>query len=265
MLLKFFGCLSRADLSQTLRSRFLWSSWQGSWVLGRHACLGRDVLDLLNIKWPVFNIQKGRVDYLVSAIREKDKRTRTIEMAPFLRRDDVIPFMRQQEYSNSLPKHPPKFVYMDSFSELVDQIYLHKQDGWGGCCCYGDINHNDIFKSAFEERGLLDIDHLESSYRNFFNLIRERYGEVPIIFLHFPTALEKRSKYLKRANALSVAIQKLSIEFSGIYSISVDERIVSKPITADVELRDFPYHYNKETYCAFSKALNEVLIKINKM
>ena len=262
MLFKFLGCLSRADLSQILRSRFLWSSWQGSWVLGRHACLGRDVLDLLNIKWPIFNIQKGRVDYLVSAIRLKDKRTRTIKMAPFLLSDDVIPFLRQQEYSNSLPKYPPKFVYMDSFSELVDQLYLHKQDGWGGCCCYSDINHTDIFKSSFEERGLLDIDLLESSYRNFFNMIAEKYGEVPIVFLHFPTALEIRPKYLQRANAINAAIQKLSTEFRGLYSISVDECIVSRPIEADFELKDFPYHYNNNVYIYFANEVQSIFNKI---
>jgi hypothetical protein len=254
--------LSRADLSQTLRSQFLWPNWRGNWILGRHACLGRDVFDLADSNWPVFNIQKGRVDYLISAIQQKIKSTRTVEMAPFLCREDIIPFLRQQEYCRSLPKHPPKLVYMDSFAELTDQLFIHKIEGWGGCCCYGDINHTKDFKKIFREEGLLDIDNLESSYRDFFNLIRSRYGEVPIVFLHFPSALETRPKYLERGRAIFSIIEKLRNEYRGLYSISINESIVSQPIEVAPELKDFPYHYNKETYLAFSKILNEIFFKI---
>ena len=254
------GYLSRADLGQKLRSQFLWPNWRGNWILGRHACLGRDVIDLTDNSFPIFNIQKGRIDYLISALKQKNKRTRTAEMAPFLCREDITPFLRQQEYCRNLPKHPPKLVYMDSFAELADQLFVHIDEGWSGCCCYGDIDHTENFKTIFEEKGLLDIDKLESNYRDFFSLIRAKYGEVPIVFLHFPSALETRPKYLERGAAILAVIEKLANEYSGLYSIAVDESIVSQPIEVAPELEDFPYHYNKETYIAFYKALTEVLL-----
>ena len=256
------GYLSRADLSQTLRSQFLWPKWRGNWILGRHACLGRDVIDLTDNNFPIFNIQKGRVDYLISTIQQDSKRTRTAQIAPFLSREDIIPFIRQQEYCRNLPQHPPRLVYMDSFAELTDQLFIHKAEGWGGCCCYGDINHTEDFNKIFREEGLLDIDNLESSYRDFFNLIRSRYGEVPIVFLHFPSALETRPKYLERGRAILSIIEKLTDEYRGLHSIAVDESIVSQPIEVAPELKDFPYHYNKETYLSFGEKFDNILLSI---
>jgi hypothetical protein len=253
---------TRADLSQSLRSQLLWPNWRGKWVLGRHACLGNDVINLTLNKIQIFNIQKGRVDYLVTAIEDNNKRALTDKIAPYLTNKEIIPFIRQQEYCTSMPKHAPSFVYMDNFSELVDQLYIHRAGQWGGCCCYGDINHNDEFKIMFEEKGLLDIDHLESCYVSFFELIRFKYGDVPILFLHFPLELEKRTKYLDRGIAIFKVINKLAEINNNIHSISIDGSIVSKPKNASKELINFPYHYNHETYVEFAKKLNKILIEM---
>lgn len=256
------GYLSRADLSQTLRSKYIWPNWRGNWILGRHACLGRDVIDLAKNDLPIFNIQKGRVDYLISVLNKESKPAEAGSIAPFLRRKDIIPYLRQQEYCRKLPKYPPKYVYMDSFAELTDQFFIHKTEGWGACCNYTDINHSDDFKKIFRTEGLLDIDDLEKNYRNFFNFIRSRYGEVPIVYLHFPSEFEKRPKYLERGRAILLIIQKLANEYSGLHSITADEKILSKAKEVDDELKDFPYHYNIETYQSFSDKLQKILSSI---
>ena len=197
-----FGYFSRSDFGQALRSQLLWPNWQGNWILGRHACLGRSVLDLIDIGGPIFNIQKGRVDYLISCINQNETRARTAVLGSFISRKDIIPLIRQQEYCNNLPKHPPKLVYMDSFAELADQLFIHREKGWGGCCYYTDVHHTEDFKILFEERGLLDLEKIESSYRNYFDRIHVKYGEVPILFLHFPSVLEKRLKYFERGQII---------------------------------------------------------------
>jgi hypothetical protein len=254
-MINFLGFLSKSDFSQAIRSLLLWPNWKGEWILGRHACLGRDVIKLTNIQYPIFNIQKGRVDHFTNSVKQINKRTRTVDIGRFLSRRDVIPFLRQQEYCHRLPQKSPKFVYMDSYSELVDHYFQKKGEDWGACCCYSDINHSVQFKEQFNEMGLLEINNLEYAYRDFFNQIREQYGEVPIVFLHFPMCLETREKYLKRGKAIFEIIESLTLEYEALYSISIDEEMVSKPIEVAPELENFPYHYNDEAYVAFSKVL----------
>jgi hypothetical protein len=254
--------LSLAEARQIFLSCIVWPIWPSDWILGRHACLGRDVIKMSYIKTPVFNNQKGRVDFWLSCFKQSSLRTRTVELAPFLRRKDMIPILRQQEYCNKLPKHPPRFVYMDSLSELVDQLFINKKDGWGGCCYYSDINHSKQFEDNFEQKGLIDISQLESSYRNFFDQIREQYGEVPIVFLHFPSVLERRDKFLGRGQVILSVIEKLAQEYKNLYSIAIDENIVTSPIDVAPEMKDFPYHYNKETYVEFTKVLIDTLAEI---
>ncbi len=246
---------------QGLRSRFVWQNWRGKWILGRYACLGRDVINLTEINLPIFNVQKARVDYFTSCIKNDKTHTRTIEAANFFNRRDIIPLLRQQEYCSKLPRHPPSLVYMDSFSELADQIFIHKENRWRFCSCYSDLNHTDDFNGLFEEGGLLDIDKLESYYRDFFNLIRVKYGVVPIVFLHFPSSLETRPKYMERSEAILSIIEKLAREFPCLYSLNVDSKIVARPIEVVAELQDFPYHYNSATYLSFAENLRDIFKK----
>jgi len=259
-MLTIFGILSKSDFIQTVRSLLLWPNWRGKWILGRHACLGRDVFKLTDIHYPIFNIQKGRVDYFTSAAIKSNKRTHTVNLSKYLNRKDIIPFFRQQEYIHKLPKNPPILVYMDSYSELVDHYFQKKGEDWGGCCCYSDINHSEKFKEQFNEMGLIKINDLEFAYRSFFNQIRQKYGEIPIIFLHFPMQLEKRAKYIERGKAIFTIIESLATEYESIYSISINESIVFKPSTVIAELEEFPYHYNSQTYIEFSKIIKNLTI-----
>jgi|688.fasta_scaffold663493_2 hypothetical protein len=258
------GFFSRADMLQVIRLRYFWPNHRSNWILGRHACLGRDVIDMTNNRLPIFNLQKGRIDFLFKALKKNSLRTRTKIIVNYLSRKDIIPFLRQQEYCRNIPRHPPSMIYMDSFSELADQLFIHKDERWETCCCYSDVNHTEDFKGIFEEKGLLNIDELEPRYRDFFNLIRAKYGDVPIVFLHFPSALEARPKYLERSAAIVTVIEKLAKEYNRLYSISVDESLVSPPTEVAPELIDFPYHYNKETYHSFATKFNDILLGIVK-
>ena len=41
---------------------------QNKWIFSRVACLGKDVIKVLQIDLPIFNLQKGRSDYIVDSL-----------------------------------------------------------------------------------------------------------------------------------------------------------------------------------------------------
>lgn len=238
---------------QKIRRELIWPHWTGDWVLGRHACLGIDVLKLIGVSYPVLNYQKGRADIFTRRIDEGDVAIDADLIKKHLARKDVMHLVGQQKYFNKMPKIPPKFILMDSYSELVDQYFENKVSSSGFCCCYSDLIHDKRFKESFEVLGLLPLECIEDSYRKLFHNLERLYGEVPIIFLHFPTALETRDKYLIRAKSIFGAIERLANEFKMLHPIAVDENLVRMPINPILELKNFPYHFNDETYATFAK------------
>lgn len=218
------------------------------WVFGRVACMGRDVYSLLEPKVKLFNVQKGRVDYLVDVVNNPSLRAKVGKIAPYMARKDIIPMLVQEEICGQYPKSMPEFIYMDSYSELTDQLFIHKKEKWKFCCNYSDIGHGDHFDEIFENAGLLDKDDLGAKYERYFNYIRSKFGDATIVFLHFPVKLDKREKFHLRYNSILKEISRMSSLFPPFYSITVDDSIVEKPENVPEELKDFPYHYNKKTY-----------------
>jgi|LakMenEpi03Aug12_release.lakeMendotaPanAssembly.Ray.scaffolds.fasta_scaffold220332_2 hypothetical protein len=224
------------------------------WIMGRIACMGQDVLKLLNIGVPILNVQKGRIDL----ISQKSKNiVRTAQIVPFIYRDDIKDLILQQELLYGNMMKPPIALYMDSFSDLTDQLFLHRKKRWSFCANFSDINHTMEFKKKFEVIGLLSMDSLIEHYRFFFNLFRQRYPSVPIIFMHFPVKLDKREKFNFRYKKIKEAIDILEKEFQQFYSFTVDEEIVNWPEELIPGLEKFPYHYNKETYQNLANQIKE--------
>jgi len=218
------------------------------WIMGRVACMGRDVLKLLNIDVPVLNVQKGRVDYLNNIADNPKRKSRTAQVASFIERDDIKGLISQQEILYGNLKKTPIALYMDSFSELTDQLFYHRKQNWYFCANYSDINHTPEFEEKYETKGLLPVNALLEEYRLFFNSFRKKYNSVPILFLHFPVKLDKREKFHFRYQRIIEAIDILKDEFQPFYSFTVDEEIVDWPEELIPELENFPYHYNKATY-----------------
>ncbi len=187
-------------------------------------------------------------------------RPRTAVVARHMSREDIVPLIHQQEIAGALPSTPPRIVLMDSYSELTDQLFVHSRQRWEFCCNYSDIEHTNEFTKQFEECGLLPIEQLESSYRQYFSLLRSRHGNVPIVFLHFPTKLDRRERFHRRAEAILTSIERISTEFDPFYSIAIDDAVVDWPEQVDTGNSgpdDFPYHYNGATYRAFAEKIRE--------
>lgn len=236
-----------------VQARFQLRKQSRGWILGRIACLGHDVLGRMCLESTLWNIQKGRVDYLVRLQRDATIRPNTATVARHMFREDIIPLIQQQETATSYTSTPPKLILMDSFSELTDQLFIHAKNRWEFCCNYGDISDTDEFRDKFEKHGLLPIEEIDAWYRELFFNLRTRYGEIPIVFMHFPTKLDPRQIFHDRAKAIHESIQQLSLELTSLYSISVDNAIVDWPEKHGTqEFPDnFPYHYNNRTYEEF--------------
>lgn len=218
------------------------------WIMGRVACMGKDVLKLLSIDASLINIQKGRIDYLNNVNENKKCRVRSNKVISFIERDDIKYLIRQQQTGYGTKKKPPLMLYMDSYSELTDQNFVNKEKKWTFCANYSDITHSLEFQRKFESEGLLKEDDLIEQYHQFFSFIRKMYGNVPIVYLHFPVKLDNREKFKIRYLKIKEAIDKIKDEFQPFYSFEADEKIVDWPEESPPELKDFPYHYNKETY-----------------
>jgi hypothetical protein len=227
-----------------------------STIISRHACLGYDVLKLLNIKKNEINIQKGRVDYLIDCWQDSEKKAKSYFIGQYLNRPDIFECILQEEILYDWANiKTPKVLFMDSMAELADQRFKFKKGKWSFLSSFMDINHTDEFKKYFDNEGLLELELLENHFLFFFKEIRKKYGLIPIFYLHFPHKLEHRTKFITRALSIKSIIDKISESDKFLFSISADEQIVDWDENRSEEMRNFPYHYNKETYLNFAEKI----------
>jgi hypothetical protein len=219
------------------------------WVMGRIACLGFDVHKLLGARLPLVNTQKGRIDLLLSCRDDRRIRSNTSAVAPFFLRKDVLPLVAQQEAFVWPSAHPPVALFMDSYSELTDQLFTEHRTRRSFCANYSDVEHTEAFSRRYDCHGLLKQEDIEACYRAFFSAVRTDLGRIPIVYLHFPIELEQRQKFRIRHGAIVDAINAVAADFAPFHSIAVDPGLARWPDTPISEGMDaFPYHYHSSTY-----------------
>lgn len=218
--------------------------------------MGTDVLKIIFAKFQQINQQKVRVDQYVKLINGAPK-VNADEIRKHLNRTDIFPLIQQQQYLPWLKNNKNyKYIIMDSFSELTDQEFVHIKDGWSFYCHYNDLIHSEDFKNEFLCNGLLGIEKIEFYYDLYFDNIFKKFPNKKVIFIHFPTCLDKRQLYKDRGEVIKIAIEKLKGKYPNIISISIPDQFVLQH-----ENDDFPYHYGKETYMHFVNELNKQISK----
>lgn len=219
-------------------------------VLGRNACLGKEIFELLNQKehkyW-LINQQKTRVDlflqWIAGATRPSAKAVK-----PFMARLDVYPYIKEQERLTWLQKtYRPSLIILDSYSELTDQQFRHRQEGWSFCCHYTDLHHSPEFEAQFESLGLLPVERLEMAYRQFFSWLDQTYPGTEILFIHYPTKLDSREKFKLRAAEILRVIRQLAADRNNLRNIKLEDSQVDWH-----ETDNSPYHYSSATNQAFA-------------
>lgn len=231
--------------------------------MGRIACLGFDVRKLLSSRLPLVNTQKGRIDLLLGCRKTRQLRPNTAAAAQYFLRKDVIPLVAQQEAFVWPSAHPPVALFMDSFSELTDQLFTERLTRRSFSANYSDIEHTVAFTQHYDCHGLLNQETLETSYRNFFSALRKDFGRIPIIYLHFPIDLEKREKFRFRHGAIATAINAMTADFAPFHSIAANPGLARWPENSDSEGMDaFPYHYHSSTYADLAAKIRSLNIPL---
>lgn len=245
-------------LKENIKYRFRWRYLWRDWFLGRHACLGYDVLKYYKHLPREVNFQKGRADLLTAYWGNKHLLPKSTRLKKYMVRDDVLPLIRQLEFFSCLPKRAPKFILMDSFAELTDQLFTELFEGWKFCSAYGDLDQRKSFSKEFTANGILPVERMKESYSQLFDIFNSRWGAVPIYFLHFPVTLETRDAFRRRHDAIVQIIDELNLDYPNLHSITIDESRVQWPNNAGDDLKVFPYHYDEDTYLAFKSKIEDV-------
>ncbi len=217
-------------------------------ILTRNSCLGRDISRLKFKEFrnsPTLNIQKGRVDMLIKWMNGE---TTPISKAVknHLSRKDIYQHIKQQEKAIWKDVNNIEFLVMDSFSELTDQKFTHKKEGWSFLAHYSDINQTNNFKNTFQCDGLLPIEDFEKSYISFFDWFKKQYSNKNIYFIHFSTKFDTRNEFKKRASEILRILLKLEKKYNFLKNIYIPD----KDITQNKNEK-FPYHYSNETFKKF--------------
>lgn len=223
-------------------------------VLSRMACVGKEVFYIKNNSNVfLYNFQKMRLDLLFGLIEKNVKDLNFEELSNNFKREDVLEIMRHQTLRNVLKYTKSlEFFMMDSYSELTDQRFENKKDGWAFCCHYGDIKNTDCFKKKFISKDLLEIENIEETYTKFLNWFEQNLKDKKLIFLHYSTKFDKREKFKERANEILRVMLQLEKEKDYIINLYLDDEYVFPN-----EEEDFPYHYSHETYIEYVEQWKE--------
>lgn len=220
-------------------------------ILGRVACLGSDLYSLRfrrKYGYRLINQQKVRVDYWMEQLLNKAGPRPEI-VRKYLARPDVYPLIENQATLPWIAEAEFEFLLMDSFSELTDQRFTHKTEGWSFCCHYSDLNHTSDFDQKFECQGLLHRDQIDVAYTNFFGWFETAHPGKEVVFVHFPTTLDERALYKERGKEILSVITRLQANKPYIKLLSIEDQFV------DWNENDrFPYHFSKSTNTSFVAA-----------
>lgn len=212
-------------------------------ALGRFACVGERVLrakiDASHNNLRFFNIQKGRLDLLLDWIDGKD-RPKAKLIKPYIANQGVYGLIKQQQKFNWLKHKKFNYLFMDTWSELGDQKFTHKKEGWSFCCNFPDINYQSDFKEKFSFHGLLSEEEILKSYELFFNWFKVTHPGKQIFIMYYSPKFDRREKFKERVTVINNSIAELTNNYNFIINLRLEDDQVYLPDY-------FNYHYSDVT------------------
>lgn len=209
-------------------------------MLCRMACVGGEVINYkFGPNHDFNNQQKVRVDLFLDIIEGRQQKPDANIIISHLRDDSDKQGVHKQseEFRWFNINGKPDYLLIDNYSELVDKKITHKE-GWSFCAEYGDLKPEFFDDGTFVDNGLLPIDKIYESYDLFFTYIKNKWN-IPIIFIHFSTALDIREKYINQGKAITEVLEKLSPKYN-IQNIHADLN--------SIERKDGDcYHFGEKT------------------
>lgn len=223
-------------------------------IVSRTVCLGNFIFDRLDLsEWRRENHCKNRIDYALEISQNPEKRANLKDISKYVVNDyhkyknegdkenGYFLQILEKQQDNLFKYRNVKMFVMDSFSELTDKLYVSKSDGKKFLAHHVNVTHSDEFKDKYEYKDLLPLEDIEKYYAAFFEKVIKTYGEIPILFFYFPTALEKRDEYIERGNKIYETVEKLKEKYKTLTTIALD---VVEPHPTD----KIPYHFSDKSY-----------------
>ena len=244
----------------TQRQRILMDQMKANtqpWCFSRTACLGNDVFKLLDIPWLRINIQKGRADYLMQS-QDMDRRPLPFTTYHWLKRKYIWSVLVEQEFQWFATQTSPKFILMDSFSELTDQVFSSRERGVSFCAHFGDLDFEQSSVRSLESSGLMSVTDFQPAYAKLFEEFHTRWPGTPVIFLHFPGHLETRPEYRLRALSIITAMDNLARVDPLLVPVEIENHTPTFPSRHPPE-DFFPYHYDDGTYVRFAQLTKDII------
>ena len=253
----FIFCLKY--LKKRFRSALVWKEAKRKpWIFSRTACLGNDAL-LLSRKSDskvLINLQKGRADLLLESFASNKRRSLRLAHK-YISRNDILNLVWQQSHKRISTLPAPEFILFDNFSDLTDRCFS-LPNGELIYCHKSDLLQTQKLEELVDH-GLLEIGNIREIYNELFQIFRSTWGEVRIIFIHFPTKLENRQKYLLRSDLILRAVKDLVSTTTFLYSIDVPNHLVEPEVDAMGQPSAFPYHYSQETKLFVANEISKIV------
>lgn len=229
--------------------------FRGDWVFSRTACLGNDAYrGSQSGEIKRWNIQKGRMDILVRQLKGISRETTPPPRVLFSQEENwKISCQVSSNYWNHF--QPPKFILIDSFSELTDQMFVYK--GIEFLSHYNDLNWMQQESKDIESLGLLPLDKIHDHYLEFVQATQSRWGDIPCYFINFPSKFDQREELKIRAELISDAIGNIEKKHRRVKVITIPNDEVQ---LNDAELAKeipFPYHFAQSTLNFVSEQIDE--------
>lgn len=225
-------------------------------ILSRTACLGNEIIERLFGKSLMrCNHQKTRVDLLIN---NKSSYIPIRYLQKIINRIDILGIVYIQNF-DFFGYKKPKYIIIDSYSELTDQKFNHSEYGFSFYCNYSDIRRQSKMFDNYSCEGLLALENISELYEKFVQQIIIKWGaDIPILFIHFPTQLDERIIFKQRADLIQKSIDTLSNKYANLHSISIEDEYVDFANTGTEENKKFPYHYHSKTYARFVEKILEL-------
>ena len=188
------------------------------------------------------NLQKNRIDFLNGSFK-----TKQIGLTGFrlMDRRDILEIIWIQSLTFWRLLPPPKYILMDSYSELTDQLFIFGKRRF--FANYKDVKNEHLKKKNIVSLGLLESKSISNQYKVFFQDVCKTWLEknkFNIYFVHFPYKFESRELFIIRAKVIRKAIDELTLIYPNLISIVIPEELVKQQINADGTLDAFPYHFD---------------------
>ncbi len=219
-------------------------------ILSRTACLTNSTLEILDTSdYRVRNHQACRVDYLLNKKIVPNSSIKLQEVLKYIENRSIHHVFKQQK-CDFFSYKDVSLIFLDSFSDLTNQLFVSNK-GNNFSSLYRWINHEGDFDSLYKSLGLLELEEIFSCYDNFFSLLIENYGEIPIIFINFPSVFDSREKYQERSHKIKTVINELSIKYRNLVPIELEFATKNKE-------DDYPYHFSEETFAMLASKLSSL-------